>query len=41
VTWLGAALPAFLLAFWIDLFVPAAARLFLGQRLANVVGRTA
>lgn len=41
VTWLGAALPAFLLAFWIDLFVPAAARLFLGQRQANVVGRTA
>lgn len=36
VTWLGAAVPAFLLAFGIDLFAPVVARLFGTQRRANV-----
>jgi NCS1 family nucleobase:cation symporter-1 len=36
VTWLGAAVPAFLLTFGIDLFVPAVARLLPAQRRANI-----
>lgn len=36
VTWLGAAVPAFLLAFGIDLFAPALARLLPVQRRANI-----
>jgi hypothetical protein len=36
VTWLGAAVPAFLLAFGLDLLVPAVARLLPIQRRANI-----